>query len=79
MEAGRGAFSLLGLSSPALMLVAGTAEDFLLGLFEMSDPIALTPQATKGRQITPDVTSVSLAGAAKKQLILTRYPQHLAI
>lgn len=49
MEAGRGAFGLLGVSSPALMLMAGTAEDFFLGLFEMSDPIALTPQAAKGR------------------------------
>lgn len=46
MEAGRGAF---GLSSPAFMLVAGIAEDFLLLVFEMSDPIALTPQAAKGR------------------------------
>lgn len=49
MEAGRGAFGLLDLSSPPLMLVAGIAEDLLLRLFEMSDSIALTPQAAKER------------------------------
>lgn len=49
LEAEREAFGLIGLSSPALMLMAGIAEDFLLRLFEMSDPISLTPQAAKGR------------------------------
>lgn len=45
MEAGRGAFGLLSLSSLALTLAAGAAAIFLLRLFEMSDPITLTLQS----------------------------------
>lgn len=64
LEARRGAF---GLSSHALILVAGIAEDFSLRLLEMSDPIPLTPQGCQREVGTPAAPSVGLVGAGEKQ------------
>lgn len=71
MEAGRGAFALLSLSSLALMLAAGAAAIFLLRLFEMSDPITLTLQSCWGEADHSVVTSTGRTGAGGEQLIKT--------